>query len=332
VKRLRVLLVEDSVDDAELVIAELQAAGFDPVYTRVDTAAGLREALSDQWDVVLSDHSAPSFDSQAALRIVAETGRDIPFIIVSGTIGEEAAVRAMKAGANDYIVKDRLGRLVPALNRELTEAEHRRARREAEAALLEHERRAAAELAAAYDQTLEGWARALELRDQETEGHSRRVTEMTLRLAQNLGVTGDDLVHIRRGCLLHDIGKMGIPDRILLKPARLSDEEWEIMRRHPVYAYELLNPIAYLRPALDIPYAHHEKWDGSGYPRGLSGEAIPFAARMFAVADIWDALCSDRPYRQAWPREKVLAHIQALAGTELDPQIVAAFVRMVETS
>lgn len=328
---LRVLIVEDSADDAELVIQELRAGGYEPMYERVQTATDMQRALAtESWDAVLSDHSAPDFDSYAALRLLTETGKDIPFIIVSGTIGEETAVRAMKAGAHDYILKDRLGRLVPALGRELSEAEQRRARRVAEAALSEHEQRAARDLAAAYEDTLEGWARALDLRDHETEGHSRRVTEMTLELARRMGVKEDELIHIRRGCLLHDIGKMGIPDRILLKPAPLTTEEWEIMRRHPAYAYELLYPIPYLRPALDIPYCHHEKWNGSGYPRGLAGRDIPLAARMFAAVDIWDALRSDRPYRTAWSTERVLKHIRSLAATELDPDIVATFAKIVE--
>jgi HD-GYP domain-containing protein (c-di-GMP phosphodiesterase class II) len=184
------------------------------------------------------------------------------------------------------------------------------------------------ELALAYDTTLEGWSIALDLRDKETEGHAQRVTGMTLRLAQVVGLGEEELVHVRRGALLHDIGKMGIPDSILLKPGPLTDEEWAIMRRHPVYAYEMLSRIDYLRPALDIPYCHHEKWDGSGYPRGLKGEQIPLSARIFAVVDVWDALRSDRPYRLAWPEEKVVKHIQSLSGTHFDPKAVEAFFRM----
>ncbi len=184
------------------------------------------------------------------------------------------------------------------------------------------------ELALAYDTTLEGWSRALDLRDHETEGHTRRVTETTLRLARALNVDKAQLVQIRRGALLHDIGKMGIPDSILLKPGALTEDEWEIMRKHPVYAYELLSEIPYLRPALDIPYAHHEKWDGTGYPRGLRGEQIPFAARLFAIVDVWDALLSDRPYRPAWSQERVIAHIESLAGTHFDPTIVPVFLQL----
>jgi HD-GYP domain-containing protein (c-di-GMP phosphodiesterase class II) len=182
------------------------------------------------------------------------------------------------------------------------------------------------ELGLAYETTLEGWSRALDLRDRETEGHTRRVTELTLRLAHALGVKGGELIHIRRGALLHDIGKMGIPDSILLKPGPLTEEEWTIMRRHPGYAYELLTPITFLRPALTIPYYHHERWDGSGYPHGLRGTDIPWAARIFAVVDVWDALCSDRPYRAAWPAAQVRAHLQALAGVHFDPEVVTSFL------
>jgi len=184
------------------------------------------------------------------------------------------------------------------------------------------------ELGLAYDETIEGWAKALDLRDKETEGHSRRVTETTVDLCRHLGMSAEALVHVRRGALLHDIGKMGVPDSILLKPGKLSDEEWVTMKKHPGYAVQLLSPIKYLRPALDIPQYHHEKWDGSGYPLGLQGEAIPLCARAFAAVDVHDALRSDRPYRQGWPEEKVLEHIEAGAGTHFDPMVVDAFVRM----
>jgi len=183
------------------------------------------------------------------------------------------------------------------------------------------------ELTLAYDTTLEGWSRALELRDQETKGHTQRVTELTLQLARTLGTFSEEaLTHMRRGVLLHDIGKMGIPDGILLKPGPLTDEEWVIMRQHPGYAYEMLSPIAFLRPALDIPYCHHEKWDGTGYPRGLRDELIPLAARLFAVVDVWDALRSDRPYRPGWPDDKVREHIRAGAGAHFDPRAVEIFL------
>ncbi|MFZ5911424.1 MAG: HD domain-containing phosphohydrolase [Chloroflexota bacterium] len=196
--------------------------------------------------------------------------------------------------------------------------------------LFERLQRSNIELSLAYNETIEGWSAALDLRDKETEGHTQRVTDMTLRLAASMGLPDTELLHIRRGALLHDIGKMGVPDHILLKPGKLSEEEWGKMRLHPVYAYELLSQIAYLKPALDIPYCHHEKWDGSGYPRGLKGEQIPPAARIFAVVDVWDALTSARPYRKAWSKRKALAHIRKLSGSHFDPKVVEIFLKMIE--
>jgi HD-GYP domain-containing protein (c-di-GMP phosphodiesterase class II) len=184
------------------------------------------------------------------------------------------------------------------------------------------------ELSIAYDATIEGWSKALDLRDNETEGHTQRVTEMTIYLAQAKGMSEKEIVNIRRGALLHDIGKMGIPDGILLKPGPLTDMEWMIMRRHPQFAYDMLSPIVYLKQALDIPYSHHEKWDGTGYPRGLIGEAIPLAARLFSVIDVFDALTSDRPYRKAWSAEKTLEHIKSGSGSHFDPKVVKLFFGM----
>jgi PAS domain S-box-containing protein len=188
----------------------------------------------------------------------------------------------------------------------------------------------ASDLALAYDRTLEGWAHALELRDQETEGHARRVVQMTIDLARSMNVSEEEIEDIRRGALLHDIGKMGIPDSILLKAGSLNEGEWEIMQRHPEYAYNLLMPIEYLRPALDIPYCHHEKWDGTGYPSRLKGEAIPLAARIFAIVDVWDALTADRPYRPAWSKEKALDYVREQNGKHFDPQLVGVFLDMID--
>jgi PAS domain S-box-containing protein len=185
------------------------------------------------------------------------------------------------------------------------------------------------ELLVAYDETLEGWSRALNLRDPNTDGHSRRVVDMTVNLAREVGIAESELIHVRRGAILHDIGKMGIPDHILLKPEPLTEEEWRIMRLHPVFAHEMLSKIPFLRPSLDIPYSHHEKWDGSGYPRGLKATEIPLAARVFAVVDALDALTSDRSYRVAWKREDALLHIHDQAGRQFDPDIVEIFLETV---
>ena len=196
--------------------------------------------------------------------------------------------------------------------------------------LFENLERSNRELVQAYDATIEGWSRALDLRDKETEGHTQRVTEMTLDLARVFGLPEEELLYIRWGALLHDIGKMAIPDNILLKPSELTQEEWQIMRQHPEFAYSMLSPITYLHRALDIPYYHHEKWDGTGYPRGLKGQGIPLVARLFAVVDVWDALRSDRPYRKAWTREKTLEHIRSLSGIAFDPKVVEYFLDLVK--
>jgi putative nucleotidyltransferase with HDIG domain len=188
------------------------------------------------------------------------------------------------------------------------------------------------ELEKAYQATLEGWVRALDMRDKETEGHTQRVTILTQRLASSMGVDGNTMVHITRGALLHDIGKMAIPDGILLKPGQLTDDERMLIQKHPVYAYEMLSPIAFLVPAIDIPYCHHEKWDGSGYPRGLRGKEIPFAARIFPVIDVWDALTSNRPYRKALPQYEVRARIKADSGKHFDPVVVDAFMELKDLS
>lgn len=200
------------------------------------------------------------------------------------------------------------------------------------ASLFENLQRTNVELTMAYDETIDGWSRALDLRDKETEGHSQRVTELTLHIAKAMGVSETEQAAMRWGALLHDIGKMGVPDRILLKPGPLDDEEKEFMRRHPVTGYEMLSPIRFLRASLDIPYCHHERWDGKGYPRGLKEEQIPLAARIFAVADIFDALCSDRPYRPAWTKQKTFEHIRSLSGNHLDPKVVEAFLKLDKTN
>lgn len=185
------------------------------------------------------------------------------------------------------------------------------------------------ELSLAYNATIDAWSRTLDLRDKETEGHTRRVTDLTVRFAAKNGVKDSELIHIRRGATLHDIGKVVIPDQILFKPGPLNSEEWETMRQHPKYAVELLSPIKYLEAAMDIPHWHHERWDGTGYPDRLGGEEIPFAARMFALADVYDALTSDRPYRSAWSKKDTVQYIEDQAGKQFDPHLVPEFLNIV---
>ncbi len=650
---LRILLIEDSEDDARLVLREIQRGGYDVEFERVETADAMRAALARHpWDLVICDFSLPRFNAPNALELLKKSGHDLPFIIVSGTIGEESAVNALKAGAHDFIIKGNFARLIPAIQRELKEAEVRHERRQREreleaiawvssklraartlddmlddlleqaliligaeagsiwlydsisqmvelkthqgwneeyigssyplgegipglavklgepimadefrmdprissesrnhlpkdiggacvplraeenivgvmfvnvklprqltpgelrilnalaeiggnsihrmylheqtvkqlerlaalrsidlaissvfdlqitltilinevikqlnvdaasvllvqpgssrleyivgqgfytrkiestslrigegnasqavmerhiiqipdlanykgkfmrAQLLAEEefvsyyavpliskgevkgvleifnrsglnpdrewldfletlggqtaiaiensilfqdlQRSNFELALAYEATIEGWSRALDLRDRETEGHTQRVTDLTLKLARKMGLSEERLTLIRRGALLHDIGKMGIPDYILLKPEELTQAEQQIMQQHPQFAYDMLEPIAYLRDALNIPYCHHEKWDGTGYPRGLAGAQIPLEARLFALVDVWDALTTDRPYRKGWPKKKALKYIQEESGKHFDPKMVEIFLQ-----
>ena len=197
------------------------------------------------------------------------------------------------------------------------------------ALMFESLEKANVELIMAYDATIEGWSQALELRDQETQGHSARVLDLTLQLSTYMQLPENDTQDIRRGVLLHDIGKMGIPDAILHKPGPLTDDEWEVMRKHPQYAFDMLAPIVYLRNSLDIPYSHHEKWDGTGYPRHLKGETIPLAARLFSIVDVYDALTSDRPYRKAWSKEKTMEYISGESGKHFDPRVVDSFIRLI---
>jgi PAS domain S-box-containing protein/putative nucleotidyltransferase with HDIG domain len=194
--------------------------------------------------------------------------------------------------------------------------------------LFESLQRSNQELMLAYDATIEGWSHAMDLRDNETEGHTQRVTGMTVKLARAIGLSEAELVQVRWGSLLHDIGKMGVPDQILHKPGPLTGEEWVKMKKHPTFAFEMLAPIHYLRLALDIPYCHHEKWDGSGYPNGLKGDQIPLFARIFAVVDVWDALNSNRPYRTAWNKDVVREYIQNTSGMHFDPQVVDVFMQL----
>lgn len=300
-RHIRVLIVEDQEDDAHLVLRELHRAGFETTHLRVQTRASMDKALRETvWDVVITDYAMQGFTGFDALKLYQDHMLNIPFLVVSGTIGEETAVEMMRAGAHDYLMKDKMARLGPAIERELAEA-HFRKERLYNRVLLE---RTYEELKRAYEQTLEGWSRTLELRERETAGHSQRVVKLTLAIASVMGIDEEHLVHLRHGALLHDIGKIGIPDHILLKAGPLDEEEMAIMRQHPVLAYELLKGIAYLQPALDIPYLHHERWDGSGYPLGLSGDSIPLGARIFAVVDVYDALTFGQTLPQGVERER----------------------------
>ena len=305
---LRVLLIEDSETDAMLIRREIERSnGFDLLMERVGTESDMRIALHRKtWDIILSDFRLPKLDAVKVLNILETFGLDIPFILISGTISDaEADIVLAERRIHSFIKKSELARLGPTFRREL------RAH-------------------AAYNETLVAWARALEFRDLETAGHSDRVTELAIGLARAMHMSETEIIHIRRGALLHDIGKMAIPDEILLKPEKLNDEEFDVIKRHPQIAYQLLLPIIFLRKSLDIPYCHHEKFDGSGYPRGLKGGEIPLPARIFSVVDVFDALTSNRPYRFSLSPRLALDYIRSEVGRHFDPQIVDVFVKMME--
>jgi putative two-component system response regulator len=312
----RILIVDDEPSGRRALELMLLRQEFELAF-----AAGGREALDlarrFDPDLILLDVMMPGMDGRECLGLLRIDPHlaEIPVIFVSALDDRSSRVAGLEAGADGYVTKpfDRAElraqiRTILRLNR------YRKLHR------------TLGMLHQAYDETLEGWVRAMDLREHELEGHSQRVTTGTLELARFMGFDDGELVHIRRGALLHDVGKIVIPDSILRKPGPLTPEEWTIMRQHPEHARFLLEPIEYLQPAIDIPLCHHERWDGQGYPRGLSGEQIPRAARIFSIVDVWDALISDRPYRQAWPVDRVRQYILDNFGRAFDPDIASAFL------
>jgi HD-GYP domain-containing protein (c-di-GMP phosphodiesterase class II) len=301
---------ENIIDVGSFEPVQLESPGLDPVREAIQKRRPIiKEEIGKTHDTpfsLMGVHRNNSLSSALYVPMIAE-GEVIGVIQVLSGLGGgfsqlDAEIMAMVANTSAVALEN--------------------------AELLRETQGSAIQLAMAYDTTLEGWARALELRDKETEGHTRRVTDLTVKLAAALGTPAEEMVHIRRGALMHDIGKMGIPDDILLKPGKLDEEEWEVMRRHPQMAYDMLDQVDFLRPALIIPLYHHERWNGSGYPKSLAREDIPLAARIFAVVDVFDALSSDRPYRAAWPKEKVYSYLRENAGVEFDPKVVEAFFEL----
>ena len=322
-----VLIVDDEYIGRETLQSVLEGEGYDLEMAENGPQA-IEKAKQLLPDVILLDVMMPGMTGfEVCQRIRSDPQiAEIPIIILTALDDRESLLNALKAGADDFISKpfDRYelrARLlgITRLNRYQKLLQERAKLREANAQLLN-----------AYEATIEGLSHALDLRDRETEGHSQRVTEVTVRLAQASNISDEEIVHLRRGALLHDIGKIGIPDSILHKPDSLTPEEWVIMRKHPQFAYDMLSPIEYLHPALDIPYSHHEKWDGTGYPRGLKAEEIPMSARLFAIADVWDAVTSDRPYRPAWTEEQARTYIHEQSGKHFDPQVVELFFKVIE--
>lgn len=321
-----ILIVDDEYSGRETLQSILEGEGYNLAMAENGPQA-IAQAKSILPDVILLDVMMPGMTGFEVCEKIRNDPQvaEIPIIILTALDDRDSLLRGLKAGADDFISKpfDRFelrARLIgiTRLNRYQKLLQER-----------ENLRTANKRLSDAYEATIEGWSHAMDLRDRETEGHSRRVTELSIKLAQAMGMNDEEIVHMRHGALLHDMGKIGIPDSILHKPDDLTEQEWVIMRQHPRFAFEMLNSIEYLREALEIPYFHHEKWDGTGYPQGLKGEQIPIAARIFAVADVWDALTSDRPYRPAWSREAALHFIQEQSGKHFDPRVVDLFFKVI---
>jgi len=322
-----VLIVDDEFAGRETLQSVLEGEGYQLEMAENGVQA-IEKAKKLLPDVILLDVMMPGmtgFEVCQRIRNDPEIA-EIPIIVLTALDDRESLLTALKAGADDFISKpfDRYelrARLlgITRLNRYQKLIQERTKLQNAHAQLL-----------AAYEATIEGWSHAMDLRDKETEGHSRRVTELTVKMAKASRMSEEDMLHLRRGALLHDMGKLGVPDSILHKTDALTEDEWTIMRKHTQFAYDMLYPIEYLRPALDIPYCHHEKWAGTGYPRGLKGEEIPLPARLFAVVDVWDALISDRPYRRAWSEEDALDYIREQSGKHFDPQVVDLFFKVIE--
>ena len=319
------------VDDTPVGRDTLEALLYKQGYNLAFAASGpetLTKAEELMPDLILLDVMMPGMNGFEVCRrlranpILAE----VPVIMVTALDDQSSRIKGIEAGADDFITKPFNRVELRARVKTILRLNRYRSLQEERARLIS----ALENLQAAYDETIRGWGYALDLRDDETQGHSKRVAELTELMAYETGIPQEEVLHIKRGAILHDIGKIGIPDSILLKNGPLSDAEWKVMKQHPRLGFEMLSRIEYLKPALDIPYCHHEKWDGSGYPRGLKGEEIPLAARIFAIVDVWDALNSDRPYRSKWPSEKIKNYILEQSGIHFDPAIVQPFLKLAE--
>lgn len=325
---LRVLIVEDSESDAVLMLKHVKRQGYAPEFKRVQTAEAMRAALLSgrDWDVILSDYSLPSFSAPDALRVLQDTDLDIPFIIVSGTIGEETAVEAMKAGAHDFLLKDNLTRLAPAIEREREEAKVRAERTRAQTELT----RSVERMSRAIDETIRALTRTSELRDPYTAGHQRRVAWLACAISDRMSLTKGQRESIRIAGLLHDIGKIAIPAEILSKPGRLSAREFDLVKEHSEVGFDILKGIEFDTPVARFVVQHHERLDGSGYPQGLAGADIAFESKVLAVADVVEAMSSHRPYRAALGTEAARQEIVAKRGIAFDADVVDACAAVLE--
>jgi len=326
---LQTVVVEDADDDLELLLYELREGGYDPVYRRVETASALEEALTEtEWDVIISDYDLPRFSAPEALTLVQNRELDLPFIVVSGAIGEETAAHVMKAGAHDYVMKDNLTRLVPAVEREMREAANRQERREAE----QREAELQQQLHETAIQTATMLAQVVDERDRYTAGHCERLANYASSLGRRFQLSGERLYQLHYAGWLHDIGKVGIPDDILNKPDKLTDAEYETMKEHVEIGTRLVRGIHTLQPAAEMIAQHHERWDGTGYPKGLEGDEIDLEGRILAIVDAYDAMTTDRPYRSALSKEAALRELNAQAGAQFDAFVVETFLQLTDKS
>ncbi len=322
---LRLLVVDDSEDDANLLVRELKRAGFVPIAKRVASAEAMAEALkAGPWDAVSCDYMMPGFSIAKALEVLHASGLDLPFIIVSGKIGEETAVEAMKAGAHDYVMKDHLGRLAPALKRELEDAKLRRERRQA---ALEQQAAERA-LSVALESAIAAMAATVEMRDPYTAGHQKRAGELAGAIAAEMGLPEERVHGVRLAGTVHDLGKISVPSEVLNKPGRLNDLEMNLIKLHARAGHDILKDIRFPWPIARIVLEHHERLDGSGYPQGLKGDEILLDSRILAVADVVEAMASHRPYRAGLGLQAALKEIADKRGEGFEPAAVDACLRL----
>lgn len=300
---LNLLLVEDNEDDAALIIREVARSGEFDLYTRIANNMSSFTSLlcNESWDIILCDYQLIGITAEDVIKVLESYSSNIPVIVISGSLSEELQA----ATSQSYLSKDHMVRLIPIIKRELKQAE-------------------------TYEQILKSWGVAVELKDHHTAGHTLRVTGLAVDLSKRLGLCYPDICSVRIGSYLHDVGKIMVPDDILLKEGRLTQQEMTEMKRHTIYAFQMLRPMKFLRKAIEVPYYHHELWDGSGYPVGLKGLDIPLIARIFTVVDCYDAMTSDRPYRKALSVEFTLTFIYTNAGKMFDPDIVREFIGMMK--
>ena len=341
-KSTRLLVVDDDLAVREVMAEGLQIAGY-AVTSAGNAAEALQQIEKSPFNLVLTDIEMPGGSGTELLRVVRDRYPELDVIMITAVVDIDVALRAIRNGASDYLTKPfNLEQVKITVERTLDKRrliiENREYQQHLEAKVEERTRelteknqevqRLFEELQETYQDTLEALVQALDLRDTETQGHSLRVVEFTAEIALSLGIIEPELTEIRRGALLHDVGKIGIPDAILRKPAKLTPEEWEVMRTHPELGYQMLAGIRFLERPRDIVICHQERFDGTGYPRGLRGEQIPLGARIFAVADTFDAMTSTRPYRSGLPYEVARKEIVDWSGRQFDPRVVEAFLRI----